>query len=57
MIARSSAYTWILFGDGGWQVRDVGVEEKGCQDRSLWDAVLRRRNLLRLPFPLVRVKL
>jgi len=30
----------ILSGDGGWQVRDVGVEEKGCQDRSLWDAVL-----------------
>jgi len=41
MIARSSAYTWILFGDGGWQVRDVDVEEKGCQDRSLWDAVLK----------------
>ena len=27
-------------GDGGWQVRDVDVEEKGRQDRSLWDAVL-----------------
>jgi len=26
--------------DGGWQVRDVDVEEKGRQDRSLWDAVL-----------------
>jgi len=27
-------------GDPGWQVRDVNVEEKGCQDRSLWNAVL-----------------
>jgi len=30
----------ILSGDGGWQFRDVDVEEKGRQDRSLWDAVL-----------------
>jgi len=30
----------VLSGDGGWQVRDVDVEEKGRQDRSLWDAVL-----------------
>ena len=29
----------ILSGDGGWQVRDAGVEEKGWQDRYLWDAV------------------
>jgi len=28
------------FWRGGWQVRDVDVEEKGRQDRSLWDAVL-----------------
>jgi len=21
-----------LSGDGGWQVRDVDIEEKGCQD-------------------------
>jgi len=37
MIAKSSAY---VSGDGGWQVRDLDVEEKGRQDRSLWDAVL-----------------
>jgi len=30
----------MLSGDGRWQVRDVDVEEKGCQDRSLWDVVL-----------------
>jgi len=30
----------LLFGDGVWQVRDVDVEEKRRQDRSLWDAVL-----------------
>ena len=30
----------ILSGDGGWQVRDVDVEEKGRQDRSLRDDVL-----------------
>jgi len=30
----------IPSGDIGWQVRDVDVEEKGRQDRSLWDAVL-----------------
>jgi len=47
MIVRSSAIC-ILSGDGDWQVRDVDVEEKGCHDRSLWDAVLRRRNLLRM---------
>ena len=29
----------ILSGDGGWQVRDVDVEKRGRQDRSLWDAV------------------
>ena len=29
----------MLSGDGGWQVRDAGVEEKGWQDSSLWDAV------------------
>jgi len=29
----------ILFGDDVWQVNDVDVEEKGCQDSSLWDAV------------------
>jgi len=28
----------MLSGDGGWQVIDVDFEEKGCQDRSLWDA-------------------
>jgi len=26
-------------GNGGWRVRDAGVEEKGHQNRSLWDAV------------------
>jgi len=31
---------FILSGEGGWQIRDVGVGEKGRQDRSLWDAVL-----------------
>jgi len=30
----------ILSGDGDWEVRDVGVEEKGRQDRFLWVAVL-----------------
>jgi len=30
----------ILSGDGGWQVRDVDVEEKGCQGRSEWDPLL-----------------
>ena len=30
----------MLSGDGGWQVTDVDVEEKGRQDRSLWDTVL-----------------
>jgi len=39
MIGRSSAIC-ILSGDGGWQVRDVNVEEKVSQDRSLWEAVL-----------------
>jgi len=29
----------MLSGDGGWQVRDAGVEEKRRQGRSLWDAV------------------
>jgi len=40
MIARSSAYA-LLSGDGGWQVRNIDCEEKVCQDRSLWDAVLK----------------
>jgi len=39
MIARSSIIC-ILSKDGGWQVRDVDVEEKGCQDRFLWETVL-----------------
>jgi len=30
----------ILSGEGVWEVRDADLEEKGCQDRSLWDAVL-----------------
>ena len=30
----------ILSGDGGWQVRDVDVEEKRCQDEFLWDVIL-----------------
>ena len=30
----------ILSGDGGCQVRDVDVKEKGRQDRSLSDAIL-----------------
>jgi len=30
----------VLSGDGGWQVRDVDYREKGCQDGSLWDAIL-----------------
>jgi len=30
----------ILYGDGGWQVRDVDVEGKERQDRSLWDTVV-----------------
>jgi len=34
----------ILSGDGGWQVRDVDVEEKGRQDRYLWDTVLENTN-------------
>ena len=38
IIARLSAYAYFL--ESGWQVGDVDVEEKGCQDRSLWDAVL-----------------
>jgi len=47
----------ILSGDGSWQVRDIDIEGKGCQKRSLLDAFLRRRNLLLLPFPVMRVKL
>jgi len=35
----------ILSGDGGWQVRDVDVEEKGCQGRSVWDALLEASQL------------
>jgi len=31
---------FILSGYGGWQVRDVDVEENGLQERSLWDVVL-----------------
>ena len=31
---------YIFSGDGGWQVRVVDIEEKGRQNRSLWDAVL-----------------
>jgi len=27
-------------GDSGWQARDVDVEEKCRQDRSLWDAAV-----------------
>jgi len=38
--AWMTARSWLLFGDGVWQVRDVDVEEKRRQDRSLWDAVL-----------------
>jgi len=26
--------------DGVWQIRDADVEEKGCHDGFLWDAVL-----------------
>jgi len=37
MIGRSLR---CAFGDGGWQVRGVDVEEKGCEDESLWDAKL-----------------
>jgi len=40
MIARSSEYAYILETVVGLQVVDVGVEEKGHQDRSLLDAVL-----------------
>jgi len=38
MIARSSAYANFL--EIGWEVRGEDVEQKGRQDRSLWDAVL-----------------
>ena len=38
MIARSSAYAYFL--ETVWKVRDVDVEEKMRQDRSLCDAVL-----------------
>jgi len=35
------ASTCILCADGVWQVRNIDVEEKGCQqDGSVWDAVL-----------------
>jgi len=27
-------------GDGGWQVKDEDVEEKGRHDSCLWDPVL-----------------
>jgi len=30
----------ILSGDGGWQAKEEDVEEKGCLDRFLCDAVL-----------------
>jgi len=47
----------ILSGDGGWQVRDVDVEQKGRQADPWGTPFLRRRNLLLLLFPMVRVKL
>ena len=31
----------VLTDGGGWQVREVDIEKKGSQDRSLWDAVLK----------------
>jgi len=41
MIARSSTYAYCIFsGDGVWQARDVDVEEKEFQDRSLRNTVL-----------------
>jgi len=46
----------MLSGDGGWQVRDIDVEENGCQHRPCGMPFLRRRNLLLLPFLVERVK-
>jgi len=41
IIARSSTYAYCIFsGDGVWQTRDVDVEEKEFQDRSLRNTVL-----------------
>jgi len=56
IIVGSSTYAYFLE-TVVWQVGGVGVEEKERQDRSLWDAFLRHRNLLLLPFPVVSVKL
>jgi len=56
MIARSSAYVFFLETVVGKS--DMYVEEKGRQRTDpCGTPFLRRRNLLRLPFPVVRVKL
>jgi len=36
----------MLSGDCVWQVIGVDVEEKGCQDGSLWDAILEASSLV-----------
>jgi len=45
MIARSSTYAYFLE-TVVWQVGGVDVEEKGRQDRSLWDAFMRHHSML-----------
>ena len=47
----------VLSGESGWQFRGVDVEEKGVRTDSCGTPFMRGRNLLRLPLPVVRVKL
>jgi len=56
MIARSSAYAYFLETIIG-QVRDVNVEEKGCQENPCGTTFLKDHNLLRLPVVGVKVRL
>ena len=67
MIARSSAYAYFLETVVGRldnvsnksyvDVEYVDVEEKGARTDTCRMPFMRRRNLLRLPFPLVMVNL
>jgi len=45
----------VLSGDSGWQARDVDVEEKWCQEGSLWETDIQA--LDPAPFSVAKVKL
>ena len=55
--AANNRVNTVLSGDSGWQVRDVDVEEKGARTDPCDTPFLRCRNLLRVTFLVVRVKL